>query len=387
MKALQYNAEWKPKEGYPLSQREIEDKRAMRGNLVFRNPSLQLTDIPLRDLEPGEALLKVGACGVCGSDTLFLGQDESGYTHYSSHCRFPVVIGHEFSGEVVEVNKTYDLKVGDLVTGENMYWCGSCRACKRGLFNQCERLEEIGFTLNGAFAEYIIVRERNSYKLNSLSERYGSKRDILRVGCLIEPFAVVYNGMMLRAGGFQPGGHVLVYGCGPIGLAAIALARVSGASHIFAFDLVESRLKMAREFGADHAYNPLKLDGASPHEVVMEYTNGDGVALAVECTEKHRVTIPEIEKSLAMGGKVVQIGISADNTDLSSSAFQKKGASYFGSNGNVGGGFPNIINLLAAGRLEIQNLISNSFSLDDAIKAIETSKQGSGGKVIVEPWE
>jgi threonine dehydrogenase-like Zn-dependent dehydrogenase len=385
MKALQYNAEWKPKEGYPTSRREIEDKRAMRGNMVYRDPSLALVDIPLRDLEPGEALLKVGACGVCGSDTLFIGQDETGYTHYSSHCRFPAVIGHEFSGEVVDANGTYDLKVGDLVTGENMYWCGSCGPCKRGLFNQCERLEEIGFTLNGGFAEYVIVRERNAYKLNALLDRCGSKKSVLRTGCLIEPFAVVYNGMFLRAGGFQPGGHVLVYGCGPIGLAAIALARVSGASLIFAFDLVESRLKTAKEFGADYAYNPLDMNGASPHEAVLAHTGGAGAALAVECTEKHRITMPEIEKSLAPGGKVVQIGISADNTDLSSSVFQKKGASYFGSNGNVGGGFPNVINLLAAERLEIQNLIAGSFSLDDAVKAIETSKKGAGGKVIVEP--
>jgi threonine dehydrogenase-like Zn-dependent dehydrogenase len=387
MKALQYSAEWKPKEGYPLSQREIEDKRAMRGNLVFRNPSLQLTDIPLRDLEPGEALLKVGACGVCGSDTLFLGQDESGYTHYSSHCRFPVVIGHEFSGEVVDVNGTYDLKVGDLSTGENMYWCGSCRACKRGMFNQCERLEEIDFTLNGGFAEYVIVRERNSYKLNTLTDRYESKRDVFRTGCLIEPFAVAYNGMFLRAGGFLPGGHVLIYGCGPIGLASITLARAAGASHIIAFDIVEPRLKLAREYGATFAYNPLDMDGYSPHEAVLDHTDGDGVSLAIECTEKHRITMPEIERSLAIGGKVVQVGISADNTDLSSSAFQKKGASYYGTNGNVGGAFPHIINLLATGRIEIKNLITGSFNLDDAIKAIETAKAGSGGKIIVEPWE
>jgi threonine dehydrogenase-like Zn-dependent dehydrogenase len=386
MKALQYDAEWAPKDGYQLLPREIEDQRAMRGNMVYRNPSLTLVDIPIRDLRPGEALLKVGACGVCGSDTLFLGQDDSGYSHYSSHCRFPVVIGHEFSGEVVATNETHDIHVGDLVAGENMYWCGSCRACKRGMFNQCERLEEIGFTLNGAFAEYVIVRERNSYKLNLLAERYETKQDIFRAGCLIEPFAVSYNGMFLRAGGFLPGGHVMIYGCGPIGLAAVVLARAAGASRIFVFDLFENRLELAKKYGADFAFNPMDMNGSSPHEAIMEHTNGEGVALAVECTEKHRVTIPEIEKSLSFGGKVVQIGISADKTDLSSSAFQKKGASYYGTNGNTGGGFPHVINLLAAGRIDFKDLVAESFSLDDAITAIETSKRGVSGKIIVEPW-
>jgi threonine dehydrogenase-like Zn-dependent dehydrogenase len=384
MKALQVNAEWKPREGYIPSQREVRDQRAMRGNLVFHNPEMHFVDISLRPLEPGEALMKVGACGVCGSDTLFLGKDDEGYTHYSSHCKFPVVIGHEFAGEIVETNKTENIKVGDLVTGENMYWCGSCGACKTGMFNQCERLEEVGFTLNGAYAEFVIINERNAYKLNKLQKILSSKRDIFRHGCIIEPLAVAYGGIFRKAGGFLPGGNAVVFGCGPIGQAAITMLRVAGAAAIFAFDILDERLKLAAEMGADYVFNP-KTMSVSPSEIIMEKTDGEGVSIGVEATEKHNATIPEMEKALGVGGKIVQIGISANTTTVSSSAFQKKGASYYGTNGTAGGHFANIINLMAAKRIDFSNIITDYYSLDKAMDAIASAKAGGCGKIIVEP--
>ena len=95
--------------------------------------------------------MKVGGAAVCGSDTMFLGSDEEDYTYYCGHCKLPVVIGHEFSGEIVKVGKNVKgFKAGDLVVAETMNWCGECAACRAGLFNQCENLEEIGFSLDGA---------------------------------------------------------------------------------------------------------------------------------------------------------------------------------------------------------------------------------------------
>ena len=389
MKALQVTAEWKPRDGYTPLKREIEDQRAMRGNLIYHNPVLELVDKRIPQCKDNEVLLKIGACGVCGSDTLFIGKDEEGYTHYSSHCKFPSTVGHEFCGEVVEVGKDVKtLKKGDIVSGENMNWCGECRYCRMGMFNQCERLEEIGFSLDGAFAEYMAVKEKHCYIVNDLMDVYHTKEKVFEAGALIEPMAVAYNGIFIRGGGFLPGGSVAVFGCGPVGLAAIALLRTSGASKIIALDLSEERLGLARSLGADHVLNPVQLskEGVSSSDAILELTKGNGAALLAEVTEKQEITIPEMEKAMAVGGKIIQIGISSRPTVITSSHFQKKGASYYGTNGNAGHGiFGNVIELIAGGRIEISGIIANRSSLYNAVKAIEAAKGAKGGKYIVMP--
>jgi len=386
MKAWQVSAEWKPRESYTPVEREVRDQRAMRGNLIFYNPELKMVDIPIRDLKDGEALLKVGATGVCGSDTLFLGKDEEGYTHYSSHCKFPCVIGHEFSGEIVAVKNVKKLQVGDIVTGENMYWCGECDSCRMGMFNQCENLEEIGFSLNGGFAEYLIVKEKHSYKINDFSKIYQTKEKVFKAGALMEPTSVAYNGLFVRGGGFMPGGNVAVFGCGPVGLASAALLRAAGAAKVFAFDLSPGRLELAKSLGVDHTFNPVELvkQGSSPSQAILELTGGIGAALIAEATEKHNATIPEAEKALAIGGKIVQIGISTEKTAVSSSAFQKKGASYYGTNGNAGHGiFSSVIRLVSSGRIDLSKIITNTYSLDNTLEAIQAAKNAMSGKVMV----
>jgi len=105
MKALLLDAEWRPREGYRLNEREMKTKRSYNGNQVFYNPTLKMIDIPIPKPGPGEVLVKVKATGVCGSDVHFSQRDEDGYTVYPGHCKFPVVIGHEWSGQVVEADE------------------------------------------------------------------------------------------------------------------------------------------------------------------------------------------------------------------------------------------------------------------------------------------
>ena len=105
MKALQVSAEWKPREGYQPTEREKRDKRAIMGSDLFCHPKLELVEKPVPVPRDDEVLLKVGGAAVCGSDTMFLGADENDYTYYCGHCKLPVVIGHEFSGEIVQVGK------------------------------------------------------------------------------------------------------------------------------------------------------------------------------------------------------------------------------------------------------------------------------------------
>lgn len=389
MKGLQVNATWAPVEGYTPTEREARDHRALRGNLIFKDPVLEFVEKPIPTPKDDEVLLKVGANGVCGSDTNFIGQNEYGYSRYSGHCKFPAIIGHEFSGEVVEIGKNVtSLKKGDFVSGQTMNWCGECDACRAGMVNQCENLEEIGFTLDGAYAEYVIAKAKYCFKIDALIEKYGDVKKAQEVGALLDPYCVAYNGMFIRAGGFLPGSHVAVFGAGPVGLGAISLARAAGAAKIIVFELSESRMKLAKEMGADYVFNSKELEekGTSPSATIMEVTNGVGAAMLIEATECPAITVPEMENAMAVNGKVVQIGITPGKVELMPFNFQRKGCAYYGSVGAAGHGiWPAMISLMASDRIEPEKMITARYDLDHAIEAIEEAQKGQGGKILVTP--
>lgn len=389
MKALQVNAQWKPREGYHPTEREERDQRAIMGSDLFYHPSLELVEKPVPEPEDNEVLMKVGGAAVCGSDTMFLGSDEDDYTYYCGHCKLPCVIGHEFSGEIVKVGKNVTtFKKGDLVVAETMNWCGECSACRAGLFNQCENLEEIGFSSDGAFAEYLVAKEKFCFHVEELVEVYGSKERALEVAAMVEPTAVAYNGMFTRGGGFRPGGNVAVFGAGPIGLSAISLARAAGAAKVIAFDKNPIRMGLAKDVGADYIFNPDELteQGSSPAEKVLELTKGVGVEMAVEATHHQSETIPEIEKMMAFGGTIAQIGISPVRTPIMSTFLQKKGINYHCSIGSSGHDiWPHVIRLIASGRIDPGKFLTKCYPLDQAIEAIEAASKLEGGKFVVTP--
>ncbi len=228
MKALALTAKWEPKPDYQVSAWEQETGKAITGNSVWRHPKLEVKDVPQPKIRPDQVLVRVRACGVCGSDMHFYETDSRDYILYPGLTRFPTILGHEFSGEVAEVgSEVTDLKVGDKVTAEEMIWCGHCRPCRDGFPNQCVNLEEIGFTIDGAFAEYIAIGAKYCWKLNDLAGRYDGQL-LYDAGALVEPCSVAYNCVFVRAGGFRPGGDVVVFGLGPIGLAATAECRAAG---------------------------------------------------------------------------------------------------------------------------------------------------------------
>ncbi|TMI79552.1 MAG: zinc-binding dehydrogenase, partial [Bacillati bacterium ANGP1] len=308
MKGLQFTAEWAPRRDYTVSEFERRTGKAVTGASVWRHPHVHLAEVEEPPLGPKDVRVRPRACGVCGSDVHFYETDGDGYIRYPGLTKFPVVIGHEFSGEVVETGKDVrDLRVGDLVTVEEMIWCGECVPCRNGWPNQCLNLEEIGFTIDGAMADQLVVGAKYCWPINALAEVYGSQEAACEAGALCEPTSVAYNGMFVRAEGFKPGGVVAVYGTGPIGFAAIALARAAGASRVIAFEVSPVRQALARQVGADEVHNPLELAaaGSSPHEAVRQASAGAGADMAVEAAGAPGRTIPEMEASLAIGGKVV----------------------------------------------------------------------------------
>lgn len=389
MKALQANAQWKPREGYYPTERENRDKRACMGNDLFYHPTLNLVEKEIPVPKEDEVLLKVGGAAVCGSDTMFLGSDDEDYLHYCGHCKLPVVIGHEFSGEVVQVGKKVkSFKAGDLVVAETMNWCGECAACREGMFNQCKNLEEIGFSIDGGYAQYLTVKEKFCFDVGKLTAIYGSKEKALEVAAMVEPTAVAYNGMFVRGGGFRPGANVAIFGAGPIGLSATSLAKASGAAKIITFEKEPARMELAQYVGADYVFNPEELfaNGSSPSKKVMEITEGVGVEMAVEATHHQADTIPEIEQMVSIGGTIAQIGISPERTPIMSTFLQKKGINYHCSIGSSGHGiWPHVIRLIASGRIDPSKFMTKCYPLDQVIDAIRAAEKLEGGKFVVTP--
>ncbi len=268
-KALVLNAKWDPKPGYVVSEFEKQTGKAVVGNSIYKGPRLSVQDIPVPKVGPDDALLRVRACGVCGSDIHMLETDAQKYVLYPGLMRLPVVTGHEFSGVVEELGKEVrDLKKGDLVTVEEMIWCGECKPCRGGFVNQCVNLEEIGFTIRGTFAEYIVVGSKYGWKLDALAEKYGDAELALDLGATVEPSSVDYNAVFVRGRCFWPGAYAVVYGGGCIGLTAIGMIKAAGAAKVIAFVTVPERRELCKAMGADFAFDPIN----SPNRAAVHPT-------------------------------------------------------------------------------------------------------------------
>ncbi len=384
MKALVLDAQWDPKPDYPLSDWEKNTGKAVTGNSVWRHPKLEVRDCPDPKPGPQEVVIQVKACGVCGSDMHFYETDDDGYILYPGLTKFPCVLGHEFSGEVVETGKDVTtLKTGDMVTAEEMIWCGRCTPCRNGYPNQCENLEELGFTIPGGFAHYIAIDERFCWKIDAIAERLGDRDKAFEVGALTEPTCVSYNAMFARAGGFKPGHYVSVFGAGAIGLAAIGLAEAAGASLIVAFEVSEPRRELAKKVGADYAYDPREVTAS---EIMMELSGGEGFNFHVEAAGAPQLVIPEMEKALAVNAKIVQIGRAAERVPMYLEAFQVRHSQAFGAQGHSGyENFPNVVRLVASGRLDLSPIITARYKLGETVDAIARSITRTDGKILVKP--
>lgn len=386
MKALYVEADWDPKREYKLSQKEIESRIAYRSNMVWRNIRVAITERPVPNIADDEVLLKVGACGVCGSDIHAMQMDDDDYTLYPEWTKFPLTMGHEFSGTVEDKgDRVSQLGIGDLVAVEEMNWCGLCEACRSGRPNQCENITHLGLTKDGGFAEYVAVKEKYCWSLNQIADRFGDTKKALEAGALVEPTGVAYNGMFVQSGGIKPGSYTVIFGAGPIGLAAISLARTSGAALVIVFETQEPRRNRAKMMGADAVYDPnqLKKEGNSPHEIILDLTKGIGASLFVEAAGATAQTIPEMERALAVNGNINVIGLVAGRTPLELVAYQSKGGHVHGSSGHAGHGiFPSVIRLMATGRIDMTKAIDGRFPLNKAIEAVREAPQRSG-KVLV----
>lgn len=387
MKALVMDAIWGPKPGYSPDAREQRDKRAVRGDLVYRSVKTGLMDVPTPRIGDTDVLIKVGACGICGSDMHAGSMGEDGYTQYAGHLRLPVILGHEFSGEIVEVGKNVNsVRIGDLIAVEQIRPCGLCDACKMGLFNNCRNIEEVGLSMDGGFCEYAVVPEKYCCSINGIADFLGNKVAAFEAGALAEPIGVSYNGMMVGGGGITPGTHVAVFGGGPIGLAAIALARAAGAALVFAIVKGEDRARLAKACGADYVLNPLglKAPGIPVSSLILDSTHGIGCRTVVEAAGAPDSTFPEIVRLMSINARVVTLGRSPRLAPVDLEQFIVKGCTLSGSIGTAGSDIiPSVVRMMATGNLDLRNIITGRFHLTDIEEGIRSAKTGRHGKVMI----
>ena len=366
-------ADWDPKPDYKLGSRDIEGKLTYLGSKVWRNPRIEsiVKEIPVPG--PEEILVEVMACGICGSDVHMRQTDDDGYIFYPGLTAFPCTLGHEYSGTVVEagekaINKRTGKRyeIGEAVCAEEMIWCSHCKPCADGFPNHCENLEEIGFSIDGAYARYIKINARYCWSIEPLREKYGEEKMWL-LGSLVEPTSVAYNAVIERGGGIRPGQHVVILGGGPIGAAACAILKRAGAKSVILSEPSKKRREMALSMGATHAIDPFKVNVA---DTVLEITEGAGADLILEATGLPSAVWGDVEKIIWEGrtvnATVVLVARADDRIPLNGEVLQVRRANVVGSQGHSGHGtFPNVISAMASG-MDVSPMVTKQINIDEA---------------------
>jgi threonine dehydrogenase-like Zn-dependent dehydrogenase len=373
MQGVTLVADWSPKPGFKLGAKDIEGRQTYLGSQVWRNPRLEIREYDIPTPGDDEVMIEVKACGICGSDVHMAQADKDGYIYYPGLTGFPSILGHEFSGVVVEAGKkAFDkrtnkpFKGGEVVTSEEMLWCAQCKPCADGQPNHCERLNEIGFNVHGAYTKYVVVPSRTVWSLEPLRKMYKNERDIFVAGSLVEPTCVAYNAVIERGGGIRPGDRVVILGGGPVGIAACAILKRAGASQVIISETQERRAKMALKLGADFQINPAKEDFA---DRVLEITEGMGADLYMEATGLPEVVYPGIERAIwegrTLNATVVVTARAEAKMPVQGEVLQVRRARIVGAQGHSGdGNFPRVIECMATG-MDMTPMSTKKISLEE----------------------
>jgi L-iditol 2-dehydrogenase len=312
---------------------------------------------------PDEVLIRVTSVGICGSDIHWFAEGSTGAAGF----RQPFVLGHEFTGTVVDGELS-----GKRVAVEPTISCGHCEYCIEGNSNLCPHHSFAGQApQDGALREFLAWPMKNVYPLPD---------DISNdAGVMLEPLGVAMHTVDL--GKLKTGMHVGVYGCGPIGLLVIQLAKLSGAVKIIATDKLEHRLNAAQEMGATEV---ISAKDNAELLAIMSATEGRGVDVAFEVAGEQGAVETAVE-SCKPGGRVVICGIpSNDRTSFRASTSRRKGLTIKIVR-RMKHTYPRAIELIATGIVDVESIITHRFSLDEFAEAFSFAESRKGIKVIINP--
>jgi len=332
---------------------------------------MEVVEQPMPSVGSRDVLIKVHHAGVCGTDLHIWEWD----AWASGRLKPPVVIGHEFAGEIVELGPEAAreglLAVGDLVTAEGHIICDHCVPCRTGNGHLCVRTKIIGVDRDGAFADYIAMPAGNVMKLD------GIPTDI---GAIMDPIGNAVHTAL--EGGSVPGSTALVLGCGPIGCFAVGVLRAAGASLVLASDFNPFRRELAGKMGAHHTFDPASEDVVAK---VRELTGGIGVDLVCEMSG-HPAGHAQAFAAARPGGRVNLLGTPSRTTEVD---FARdiifKGLTLYGVTGRrMYRTWIEMTQFLRAGQLDPRPVVTHRFPLEGIADAIAVIKAGQAGKVILE---
>jgi L-iditol 2-dehydrogenase len=313
----------------------------MKALLLSEYKHLQLVDLPTPQAAPGEIVVRVAACGICGSDV-------HGYDGSSGRRIPPLIMGHEAAGVVAGVGDSVDnFRKGDRVTFDSTIYCGECENCRRGTVNLCDRREVLGvscgqYRRNGAFAEFVVVPARIAYRLpENLS---------FPEAALLEAVSVALHAVSLPT--IEPGSTALVVGAGTIGLLVQQALKVASCSRVLVTDVDENRLALSRSLGA----SSVLLSGPTLVEQVLQATNGMGCDVVVEAVGN----TPAVQSAIncvRKGGDVVLVGNVTPEVTIPLQRVVSCQITLYGSCASAGE-YPRAIELLSSGEIEVKPLIS-----------------------------
>ncbi len=314
----------------------------MLAALFNGNKNITLCDYSLKPLEKNELLIKVAFCGVCGTDRhIYEGKAPSS---------IPVILGHEYSGIIVEKGVTdSEFKIGDKVVINPNIYCGYCDYCKRGKVNFCENHQALGVTLNGGFAEYSIVPMSQAYTLPGDFD--------LSLAAFAEPLSCCLRG--IQHADIKPGETVVIIGGGAIGLLMVQLVRNSGASKIILVEPDRLKRKLGLEFGADYAFDP---DNDNLKEVIHDSAKSQ-TDVVIECVGKNETVQLAVELA-GKGSKIVIFGLapSDHNITFNLQYLFKNELGILNSYLNPFT-FGPAVSLLVAGKINVRKLITDKIEL------------------------
>lgn len=339
----------------------------MKASYFLGKGSFEVRQAPELHPGPGEVVIKNMVCGVCGTDVhIFHGEPGS------ADVNPPVVLGHEYSGEVVEVGEGVTaLKPGDHVTVDPNIYCGECVYCRNGKKQLCETMQAVGVTRDGGFGEYSLVPAAQAFKLGD-SVPY-------EAGAMAEPVACCLHGIDLA--GIKAGDRVCIVGGGAIGLIMLQLAKLSGASSLVLSEPNEKRRQVALSLGADAAIDPTAPDAKSAYEAAL----GDGADVVIECVGNN-AAVKSAFQLAKKGATIVLFSVPKVEATFDLPLFDvyKKELTIKGSFVNPDT-HERAVRLINSGKLDFTSIITHRFNLDQLPEAIAMQMSSESIKVVVCP--
>lgn len=321
-----------------------------------------IKDVPVPEIGTDDLLIRVKAAGICGTDVhIYEGE-------YFSE--FPLIPGHEFSGVVEQVGKNVRAFMpGDRVTADPNIGCGKCYFCQINQQNQCEQLEAVGVTRNGAFAEYIAVPEHKAFHIGDLS---------FQDAALIEPLACVVYGLQQTP--IPIGAEVLIFGAGPIGLMLMQMLKHAGAARVVIVEGRENRRALANTLGAHHV---VAVDGTERD--VLKSLSKTGFDVVVDATG-----IPKVVEQMTIyarnRGILLYYGVCPKNDTIRISPYEifRRDLKIYGAFA-LCNTFAPAIRFLQNQVVNVTSLLSHTFALEEFEEALATMRSGNSMKVQLQP--